>query len=403
MMIAAHKRNVMILLGLFGLLCAAAALLNICMDPYSVWRDHYRPDRYTARPESALNSRLEKIAGIIRHKPTLLILGSSIVNHAMYRGEPEIAKILAAYPEAYDAGVNGGTVKDQLLLFKHAYANNPALKEVLVGVDIFGLEWKDGSPEQIAGYRLETLAGRTQLPAKVMLQLLLGYDALKASLQMLPYYQEINKHVESFLKEQPLKVESPGTLPPLSEKNPEDAVQIGYTQREMLKWKFRRATGLRFLDEETLSALKEFVAFAKDHHIAVHFFIHASPAIRWIALEQVGSYEYWYEKHMRLLVAVAPMLDFSIYEPFYHSGEASNPPYFNGDNLHYPPSTGAFILQKILSGDVADTEVTSANLETHLAHNRAVIAAWGKRNPELVEAVLRFLPEEKRGDVVPWK
>lgn len=124
------KRYLALWLTLVVVLIAAAAALNIVVDPYRLWRD----DAGTAKPKAGPNSVVAKAWGVQRAAPRALILGNS-------RAEVGFDPALAAWPErarpAYNLALPGTGVRTSLDYLRHALAAPGArVTTVVLGLDV---------------------------------------------------------------------------------------------------------------------------------------------------------------------------------------------------------------------------------------------------------------------------
>lgn len=124
------KRYLALWLTLVVVLIAAAAALNIVVDPYRLWRD----DAGTAKPKAGPNSVVAKAWGVQRAAPRALILGNS-------RAEVGFDPALAAWPErsrpVYNLALPGTGVRTSLDYLRHALAAPGArIGTVVLGLDV---------------------------------------------------------------------------------------------------------------------------------------------------------------------------------------------------------------------------------------------------------------------------
>jgi hypothetical protein len=175
-----------------GLLASLSAF-SIIMDPFGLYHsaDYIPPAFNPARDISY--SYVTKSAKIIEYRPDKILLGSSIVDHGFrLRGSqdlwycpiPENTRrlLISLDPQNRDffnAAVRGGTTPEMLAFLKHAYLNNPKLKEV-----VLGLEWPTllAPPNPVL---LQTTAlGKRYIPISFRLEYLLSPLALLKSYKL---------------------------------------------------------------------------------------------------------------------------------------------------------------------------------------------------------------------------
>lgn len=124
------KRYLALLLTVTALLIAAAAALNVAVDPYRLWRD----GAGTARPKAGPNSVVAKAWSVRRVAPGALILGNS---RAEVGFDPRHAAWPATAQPVYNLALPGTGVRTSLDYLRHALAAPGArVTTVVLGLDV---------------------------------------------------------------------------------------------------------------------------------------------------------------------------------------------------------------------------------------------------------------------------
>lgn len=124
------KRYLVLWLTATALLIAAAAALNVAVDPYRLWRD----DAGTAKPKAGPNSVVGKAYAVARAAPGALILGNS---RAEVGFDPQHAAWPASARPVYNLALPGTGVGTSLDYLRHALAAPRArVRTVVLGLDV---------------------------------------------------------------------------------------------------------------------------------------------------------------------------------------------------------------------------------------------------------------------------
>ncbi|MEH2340003.1 hypothetical protein [Nostoc sp.] len=132
MTIKAYKRFNSIFFTLVSFNLFAVGFFNILIDPYGVFNTYIMPGVNQKKPTRIDHTRLAKAVDVTRIKPKTILLGSSTT----LRLSPN-HPVLANTQPAYNLGLPGTGMQEELLYFQHALINQPNLKQLIIGLDFF--------------------------------------------------------------------------------------------------------------------------------------------------------------------------------------------------------------------------------------------------------------------------
>jgi hypothetical protein len=373
-----HRNFLLLFLGLLALNSLSIGAINAFVDPYNVVNSQTLAQINLQKPQSSKDTRRFKAINVIRFKPKTIFLGNSRTDIGLDPAHPA----LASYGPVYNLAIPAGDMYESMRYFQHALANQPDLKQVVIGVDLVAFETRENigklDPEQEA--RLGTTSYPQHLPS-----LLFSTDMFSSSFST----------VSSNLLNKPAK-ENYLNNGRLIRTNPN--LPIEQIFRLHLKTAYFDGWYDHYqMSPEQLKAFQVIVETCKAKGIDLKVFI--SPA-HVTQMEAKRAAQLWpaFEAWKRELVKITPVWDFSGYnsittEPL--TEEMQN--YL--ESSHYVKEIGDLVLNRLFDDQLETVPsdfgvlVTSENIESHLAQIRAQRQVWATQNPEVVELVQRWSQE----------
>lgn len=351
-------------------------LVNLAVDPYGVINTPTIPKFNQSKPEIITHERMYKAIEITRLKPQIILLGSSRTQWGL---DPNNASLAKNKLKAYNLGFSGANIYEVMRYFKHALANQPDLKTVVIGLDFFMFREHNPPASDFQASRLE----RTNINSQDLINALFSLDALNASQKTIiknlnlsyPHYQISNGFFFNDYSK---------PLPGSSE--------------EFAKWikPAFKAYGNYKISPDNLKQLQNIIEICQQKGIDVKVFISPSHAIEAEAIQMVGSWEQ-FEQWKRELVKITPVWDFSGYNSI--TGEPIRNEMKNyTDNSHYRKEVGDLLLSRLFDSNAEKVPndfgvlLTPKNIESHLAKIRAARENWLIKNAKeakLVEKIKR--------------
>jgi hypothetical protein len=345
---------------------------NIFIDPYGVYNSLLVDGLNQAKPRKMENDRLFKAIDIIRIKPITVLLGSSRMRQGI---DPKNAA-LKAYQPAYNLGLNGVNINEELNYLKHALYNQPNLKLVIFGVDFF--MFNDLIKQQSA-FNKQRLSTNYIIPQDI-LNTSFSIDALVASQETIQDsfknrhdYKSVNYGKDGFM--------------PYRNINPKTTL-----------WRFKSNINDYFenhnhykLSQKYLEDLKKIVELCQQHGIELKVFISPSHATQWEAIRATGHWQ-TFENWKREIVKIVPVWDFSGYNSITAEPITNDIKNYT-DNSHYMPKIGTLILNKILGYQTQVVPqdfgilITPENVEQHIEQIRRDRQAWAQKHLQEVQLV----------------
>ncbi|HAX78239.1 MAG TPA: hypothetical protein DCY88_21070 [Cyanobacteria bacterium UBA11372] len=344
-------------------------LVNLAVDPYGVISTPTIAKFNQSKPEILTQERMYKAVEITRLKPQIILLGSSRTQWGIYPQHPGLSK---SNLKAYNVGFSGANMYEVMRYFKHAIANQPDLKTVVIGLDFFMFREHNPPASDFRESRLEI----TSIHPQDLINSLFSVDALIASQKTItknislsyPNYQIYNGFfINDYRK--PL----PGSSQAFA---------------KWIKPAFNAYRNYK-LSPQNLNHLKNIIQVCQQKGIDVKVFISPSHAIEAEAIQIVGSWEQ-FEQWKRELVKITPVWDFSGYNSI--TGESIKTEMKNyTDNSHYRKEVGDLILNRLFDSNTEKVPndfgilLTPKNIQSHLAKIRADREFWAKNNPNDVK------------------
>lgn len=347
----------------------SVGVFNIAIDPYGVFNTPESRGWNHAKPSKDNNDRVYKAIDVIRIKPVTIFLGSSRIKQGLDPSYPALAK----NQSAYNLGLNGVNVYEQLRYLEHAIANQKNLKLVILGTDFFSFNSYLPNPPVFSEDRLE----KKHLTLQDTINFGFSLDALLSSRES--FVASVNNpHQESH--------HNHGFSPHQN---------IDPSQRS---WRFNVGINDYFknhynyqLSSKYIADFKKIVNICKNNNINLVVFISPSHATQWEAIYATGQGQ-TFEQWKRELVKITPVWDFSGYNSI--TTEPITPEMENyTDNSHYTPKIGNLVLNRLLSYQEQKVPkdfgvlVTSNTIESHLAKIRTERDLWVRKHRDEVKLV----------------
>ncbi|MCL6435381.1 MAG: hypothetical protein K6T90_14445 [Leptolyngbyaceae cyanobacterium HOT.MB2.61] len=349
---------------------AAVGLVNAAIDPYGVIGTPKIQRLNDLKPRQFSNVRLFKAANIIRLKPKAILLGSSRTDLGLDPTHPAFSRV----QPAYNLGLVGPNMYEVRRYFEHALANQPNLKQVVIGIDFFMFnKYKTNSPDFVDG-RL----GKHFYKPKDLLATTLSFGALTASLETI----EASFQSDAFYLYAPHgmryvyggKVREPMTV------RFEQSLSEYLNSAEYYK-KFQ-------LSQAYLADLRTLVEICKQRNIDLKVFISPSHATQFEAIRVAGHWSK-FEDWKREVVKITPVWDFSGYNTI------TTEPIHDGmrhywDNSHYTKEVGDLVLNRMLGYGKEKVPndfgvlLTPETIESHLNQIIANRKVWLSESPQTI-------------------
>lgn len=284
------------------------ALFTLVMDPFEIYsvplikglNDNKYPDQ----------DRLLSAINIIKHKPKLIVLGTSRV-----RNLSSIDKY-SEKGSAYNAFFPGADFNEIYAYFLHTLHVQPDLKTVIVGIDLFSFNPKRKPAVSFTPDRLF----KESITIKDIKNTLISFRALINACQTLLY------SALSLEKENPI-------------------LQLG--EKEYLKTMLANEENYKnfTVSEEKVQKFQSLVAICKQKDIDLKVFICPVKAMYW---DFYFNNDLWrhVEELKKQLCAIHPIWDFSGFNPITtETLKCDESLYF--ECSHFTPYTGSLLLQRM--------------------------------------------------------
>ncbi len=345
---------------------------NFLIDPYGIYDSPKVASINKYKSEQMAYDRIFQAIEIIKRKPNVLFLGSSTVQFGL---DTRYFPNNESY-EVYNLGLQNANIREINQYFKHALVNNPDIKTVVMGVDLFIFEKDKEDNPNYDQNRLE----KKIINFKDIANTLFSFSAFDASVKTIK--NNLNgtashlEYINGMLYYDPGKP-VPGSL---------DRFVF------FLKGVFRKKPEQNRFSQERLDYFREIVQICQEKNIDLMVFISPSHATQWTGTEAAGNW-YWeeWENWKKELVKITPIWDFSGYssvttEPV--SDDMKN--YY--DSSHYRPVVSQLILAKMLNNnpqvpDDFGVLLTPENLEQNLQRIREEKELRKQTHPEETEII----------------
>ncbi|NER30702.1 MAG: hypothetical protein F6J89_24580, partial [Symploca sp. SIO1C4] len=283
---------------------------------------------------------------------------------------------------AYNLGLVGPNIYEVKRYFEHSLANQPELKTVVLGIDLFMFNEYKINEVDFSEDRLE----KENLTAQELLNVTLSTSAIQSSAKTIKssidsdayylYRPDGMRYVYGNEPNEPIPKKFKGSIGGLRKGE-------GYYKKYQLS-------------EEFLVNLQEIVDICKQQNIELKVFISPSHASQW---ENLRAAELWsvFEEWKRQLVKITPVWDFSGYNTI--TTEAISKDMENyWDSSHYRKEVGDLVLNRIFDyqKDKVPTDfgvlLTQENIESNLTKINTQREIWSNNNSDVVEFVESLQP-----------
>ncbi len=366
-------------LASFILVNAAVVVgVNALVDPYHLAGTQVLANLTELKPDSSKDTRTFKAVQVMRIRPKTIFLGTSRADIGLNPEHPALVQ------PAYNLAIPAGDMYEAMRYFEHALANQPDLKQVIIGVDMvaFGVK-EDGNGEQLAPELENTLKQTDYLPK--LPPFLFSTDAFKSSVATLATNLSRSTPKDYYLSNGRLIRHNP------TDRSTQDVFELHLKTAYFQHWYYDYQTS-----QKQLSYLQAIVDTCQQKGIDLKVFISPAHVTQWEAIHAAGLWPA-FEDWKRQVVKITPVWDFSGYnsitaEPI--SDDMQN--YL--ESSHYLPHIGDLVLNRVLGyeADIPDdfgTLVTTDTIGSHLATIRAERQAWARQNLEMVQLVEQWKQE----------
>jgi hypothetical protein len=347
------------------------ALFNIAIDPYNLINSPSLVGVNKTKIAQGKHVRLFKAVEITRIKPITIFLGTS---RAATLDPTHPA--LASNQPAYNLALVGATMYEEMRYFQHAIANQPNLKEVIIGVDFFSFNKLKESTVDFNENRL----GKSGLTWQDAINTSFSLDSFNTSLETLNFNRRTSSGKSLFINGMAIHHNNVSTNKPMLNIFKE-------TLRLDLQGSY---TNFQF-SEKSLEHYKTIADTCKQHRIALKVFI---PPSHVTDLEAIRAARLWsgFEQWKREIVKIAPVWDFSGYNSITTEPISNNMKNYR-DSSHHRKEINDLILNRLFQHNEEKVPrdfgflTTPANIESHLVKIRVDRETWVKNNPDVVKLV----------------
>jgi len=393
----------------FALTAAGALGLSmiVCLlaDPYDIFCIvDKRGFNVTKNDDLADHSRVTKSMKVIRYKPQRILLGSSVVDSGFllpgalqvsYGNPPALLQQLPPSDRKLylNTAIRGGGLYEEWKMLQHAYANNPKLDYVLLGVE-WG-QFTDAKPP-IPGNPDVPAIGATHMPPGVFFERTLTWRAFADSCYVIyfnalkPVLRSIRESWEAHADETARPMILHGDLPVLARGSWPQSRAFYFSAWDLTnRLSYKRSHGTLQLSP-AIDYMRRIVDFCREHHIKLDVYVSPQSALYWAVADANGMGPD-VDKWLATLAAITPYYDFSGLVDFSDRQDD----YFMNDPLHFDESVGALIFSRVLAGDPAH-QVTAETAAADIARRHVDLAAWLSRNAYYNDILPRYRLD-------PWK
>lgn len=366
--------------------CLAVIAFNWYVDPYGVWH----PESVTqginkVKPAQNQQVRLFKARDIVRLQPKTVFLGSSKAEFGLDPSHPALQN----NQPVYNLALTGANMHETKRYLEHAYAMQPELQLVILGIDLFMF---DSIGQNRPNFRDARLENKSMVFPDI-LNVLFSLDATEDSIKTIQDNQE-NPDAVGFFHEN-------GSRDAEYYRN---HVYRHLSTREFWKRSLQNNRFFQTKDryksfevaDSFIQDFQDFVKFCKDNNIELKVFIAPSHATYW---ESIWVSRIWpfFKQWKRDIVQITPFWDFSGYNSI--TTEPVNDSMQNFiESVHYTKKVGNLILNRLLDfheekvPDDFGVWVTPENIESHLARIRRNRQSWVESHPETAQLVRSLKP-----------
>ncbi|GAB4529269.1 MAG: hypothetical protein Tsb0014_11140 [Pleurocapsa sp.] len=345
-------------------------IFNWAIDPYDLFDTPNYWGVNHEKPKKDNNDRAFKAVDITRIKPQTIIMGSSRTKQGIDPAHP----VFKNNPSVYNLAINGPNFYEVRRYIEHAIANQPEIKEIVLGVDFFMFNNTLDNQPSFDENRLE----KKHIVLADAINALFSLDTITTSIDTIKASQKSSNKNDDYGEN--------GFMPNRNYNNGETIWRF----RQSIKLYFQLHPDYRF-SENYWSDYQQIVQLCQENNITLKVFISPSHATQWESIYATNRWE-TFEQWKRQLVKLTPVWDFSGYNTITTEAIAKQMNNYV-DNSHYTPAIGNLILDRLYNYQTqhlpADFGVllTPKNIDTHLATIRRDRANWVKNQPDEVKLV----------------
>ncbi|MBL1264992.1 hypothetical protein [Candidatus Methylomicrobium oryzae] len=389
------------LLFLIIFLLVLTAIINISVDPFELFGSPKIEGFNRLKPEYAKHVRMIKAHQVRIRQPEVLVIGSSRVDLGL---DPDHPALMQTDVGAYNLALSSANIYEILRYIQHAHAVKP-LKQVVIGLDFFMFNVNKSNEPDFDELRL---ISNNRGWYKDIINSLLSYDGLSASLSTLTHQREISvsQYLSNGFRDDSQHWKT------IQKKGGHRRATINNES-----YTLKAADGFVFFSIEnknpissTYEYFKQILLFCKFNNIDLRLFISPEHARKLILIDTIGLwkiYEDWKINLTQLIKLNAPsysLWDFSGFnqittEPFPELSDNLTQMRWYWESSHYKKETGNIILNKLLGKDEKErnkypdfgVQLTLQNIDSILEQNRAQREAYIKQNIEIIKEIKRII------------
>lgn len=373
----AHRHFLKYFFGFLAVFFLACGAVSFVVDPYGIWDNHGLVGINRIKNKISNRERLFKAVAVMQKKPDIILMGSSRTLLGLNPEHPA----LQARGHVYNLGLSAASMKEIKKYFEHALANQPDLKEVVLGLDFFMFN----ELRKQAGDYDENLIGRRRLPFQNGFASLFSISALKDSVLTALYNYRFPAGAQDY---------KPNGMMDIAVIDKRGLEKLGSRQKtfeDALKSDFFGGSlysRYRF-SEDAFADLKHLISLCRDKGIRLTLFVSPSHAAEWEGLRMANAWSD-FENWKRSVVKLHPLWDFSGYNSV--TTEPIGDAMLNYiDSSHYTVRVGNWILERTLG--LADATVpdgfgvllTPETVESHFVKSEEARQSWTQINSETLD------------------
>lgn len=396
----------------------ALAVLNISIDPYSIW---WRYESGAALCSKLTFNRLSKPHWIRSVRPRTVLLGTS---RAMLGFDPASFDGISVPRPVFNAAVTAASVHEMALSGEDALSLG-TVETMIIGLDFFqfaaGKQTRAGFDPARLATPGDLFPRWTPLAADIV-PTLLSFDATRKSLGALEESMLDGREGAGPCDDLPSNTYTLDARGFTLDTSLAHAIARGVRMKSLFVGELSRHYYsvynhfilIKILREPERGGLAGLLRSAADHGVKVVMFISPSHTTMWELLASRDLWESWelWKKDLSLLteeVRQARDLDLTLWDfsGFNRVSTESIPPETGRQEMsnyweasHFKPSVGHMILEiavgRTKASDGFGVEVTPENIDRHLARIRQDRLNWREHNRDEVDLVQRIVEDLKK-------
>jgi hypothetical protein len=364
-----YRRFCLNLLLATACMSSGIAIFNTLIDPYGVLNSPVISILNQKKvAKSTRNARLFKAIDVQRIKPVTLFLGTSRAERGLDPKHP----VFATEQPVYNSALPAASQYEVMRYFEHAIANQPALKQVIIGVDFFMFNEFNRGKAGFTEHRLE----KTDITLRDVFDITFSVKATRASLLT------IASNLRDFSSE---SYRDDGAWISPNHQNSEKNL------KKMLEADLDQTYQKYQLYNDAFNDFRSIIETCKQNNIEVKVFISPAHATEWEAIRVAGLWP-TFEEWKRELVKITPVWDFSGYNSITTEAISSEMENYL-DSSHYSPAVGNLVLNRLYNYQHESVPadfgiwITPQNVETHIKQIRTDREHWASQNSDVVQMV----------------